>query len=63
MINENFFPPPAIKGLEMDVIPPGTHVDVYQAYNILEELKKDADLLLPLHEPQFAFVDTIGEGS
>jgi N-acyl homoserine lactone hydrolase len=61
VINENFFPPPAIKGLEMDVIPPGTHVDVYKAYNILEEVKKESDLLLPLHEPEFASVDTIGE--
>jgi len=63
VINENFFPPPAIKGLEMDVIPPGTHIDVYKAYDILEQVKAEADILLPLHEPEFAAIDTIGEKS
>jgi N-acyl homoserine lactone hydrolase len=60
IINENLDPPPAIKGLEMDVIPPGTHVNVYQAYDILQQVKETAGILLPLHEPEFAAVDTIG---
>lgn len=60
VINENLNPPPAIRGLEMDVIPPGTHVNVYQAYDILQQIKQEADILLPLHEPEFAAVDTIG---
>jgi len=60
VINENFDPPPEIKGMEMNVIPPGIHVDVYNAYNIMEDIKEKADILIPVHEPEFASVDTIG---
>ncbi len=56
---ENFYPPKKILAMEMEVIPPGTHTDVYQAYNTLLDLKKMADILLPLHDPQFVTVDTI----
>ncbi|MBW1752316.1 MAG: N-acyl homoserine lactonase family protein, partial [Deltaproteobacteria bacterium] len=42
-----------------DVIPPGTHVNVYEAYDIMLKIKESADILIPLHEPQFAGVDTI----
>ena len=59
VINENFNPPVEIRAMEMDVIPPGTHVDVYAAYDIMEEVKRLADILLPLHEPAFASVDTL----
>ena len=59
VIKENFYPPKEIKALEMDVIPPGTHVNVYDAYDIMLKVKNMADILLPLHEPQFASVDTI----
>ncbi len=58
-IMENFNPPPSIKGMEMDVIPPGTHVNVYEAYDILIKIRDMADILLPFHEPKFASVDTI----
>ena len=44
----------------MDVIPPGTHVDAYEAYNILMQVKDMADILIPLHEPRFAGIETIG---
>jgi glyoxylase-like metal-dependent hydrolase (beta-lactamase superfamily II) len=54
VINENFFPPKQILAMEMDVIPPGTHVNAYDAYDILIKVKKTADILLPLHEPSFA---------
>ena len=59
IIDENFHPPAEIKAMEMDVIPPGTHVNAYQAYDIVMEVKKTADVLLPLHEPKFAAIDTI----
>lgn len=59
VIDENFNPPPAVKAMEMDVIPPGTHVNVYDAYNIMMAVKQKADLLLPLHEPRFASIQTI----
>lgn len=54
VINDNFFPPKQVRAMEMDVIPPGTHVDAYNAYDILVAVKKIADILLPLHEPAFA---------
>jgi len=45
--------------MEMEVIPPGTHVNVYEAYDIVKKVKEAADILLPLHEPEFASVNTI----
>jgi glyoxylase-like metal-dependent hydrolase (beta-lactamase superfamily II) len=59
VIDQNFNPPPEIRAMEMEVIPPGTHVDVYRAYDILMDIKEKADILLPLHEPRFASIDTI----
>jgi glyoxylase-like metal-dependent hydrolase (beta-lactamase superfamily II) len=60
VIEENFFPPPEIRGMEMEVIPPGTHVNAYDAYDTLVKVKEMADMLIPLHEPRFAGIDTIG---
>ncbi|MFZ5572782.1 MAG: N-acyl homoserine lactonase family protein [Thermodesulfobacteriota bacterium] len=60
VINENFHPPAEIRAMEMDVIPPGTHVNVYEAYDIMQRVRDAADILLPLHEPAFAAMDTIG---
>jgi N-acyl homoserine lactone hydrolase len=59
VIMENFFPPKQITALEMEVIPPGTHVNSYDAYDIVLKVKSMADILLPLHEPKFASVETI----
>ncbi len=59
VINENFYPPIEIKAMEMEVIPPGTHVNVYDSYNIMLKVKDMAEILLPLHEPEFASVNTI----
>jgi N-acyl homoserine lactone hydrolase len=59
IIMENFYPPMKIKALEMEVIPPGTHVNAYEAYDIVMKVRDMADILLPLHEPKFASVDTI----
>ena len=59
VIMENFNPPVKIKALEMEVIPPGTHVNVYKAYDIVLKVRDIADILLPLHEPKFASIDTI----
>jgi len=58
-IDENFNPPKEIRAMEMEVIPPGTHVNTYEAYDILKKVKKMADIIIPLHEPRFARVDTI----
>lgn len=59
VIKENFNPPLEIKAMEMEVIPPGTVVNVYESYDIMMKIKKMADILLPLHEPEFASKDTI----
>ena len=60
IIDENYDPPPEIRGMEMDIIPPGTHVDVYSAYDIMARIRTEADILIPLHEPKFAATDCIG---
>lgn len=59
VIMENFYPPIKIKALEMEVIPPGTHVNAYESYDLLLKVRDMADILLPLHEPKFASIDTI----
>jgi glyoxylase-like metal-dependent hydrolase (beta-lactamase superfamily II) len=59
VIDENFDPPKEIRAMEMDVIPPGTHVDTYKAYDLMTAVKEMADLIIPLHEPRFASIDTI----
>jgi len=59
VINENFNPPAEIKAMELELIPPGTHVNVYESYDIMLKIKKIADILIPLHEPAFASIDTI----
>jgi len=59
VINENFNPPAEINAMELELIPPGTHVNVYESYDIMLKIKKIADILIPLHEPAFASIDTI----
>jgi glyoxylase-like metal-dependent hydrolase (beta-lactamase superfamily II) len=59
VIDENFNPPREIRAMEMDVIPPGTLVNAYDAYDILLKVKTAADLIIPLHEPRFAGLHTI----
>jgi len=59
VIEENFFPPKEIRAMEMEVIPPGTPVNTYRAYDIMQEVKAMADILIPLHEPRFAAVETL----
>lgn len=58
-IMENFYPPSTITSMEMEVIPPGCHTDAHQAYDTMVKLKGMADILLPIHDPQFVTVDTI----
>ncbi len=59
IIEENLYPPKEVRAMEMEVIPPGTHVDVYQAYDVLKRVKGMADIVIPLHEPKYASMDTI----
>jgi glyoxylase-like metal-dependent hydrolase (beta-lactamase superfamily II) len=57
VIMENLIPPREVRAMEMEVIPPGTHVNVYEAYDQLIRVRDLADILLPLHEPSFAATD------
>ena len=57
---ENFYPPTSITGMEMEVIPPGTHINAYEAYDIVKKIKESADIIIPLHEPRFATGEPIG---
>ncbi|MCG6553958.1 MAG: N-acyl homoserine lactonase family protein [Candidatus Magnetominusculus sp. LBB02] len=59
-IMENFNPPPPVRGMGLEVIPPGTVINPYAAYDILLKVKGMADILMPFHEPKFAAIDTIG---
>lgn len=59
VIRENFEPPQEIRAMEMEVIPPGTHVNSYEAYDILLRVRDMAEIIIPLHEPEYAAVDTI----
>jgi len=60
-ILENLYPPIEVKAMEMEVIPPGTHTDANEAYDILVKAKTMADHILPLHEPKWASMDTVPE--
>ncbi|MHB8841814.1 MAG: N-acyl homoserine lactonase family protein [Candidatus Aquicultor sp.] len=60
VINENFTPPPAVRAMEMEVLAPGVHHDADQAYEQVLRIKNLADIIIPLHEPSFSSVDTIG---
>jgi N-acyl homoserine lactone hydrolase len=44
----------------MEMIQSGTHVNVNEAYEILNQIKSEADLILPLPEPAFANGNVIG---
>ncbi|KHK01031.1 metallo-beta-lactamase family protein [Desulfovibrio sp. TomC] len=60
VIRENLFPPKAVTAREMEVIPPGTCVNPYAAYDILRRIKSAADIVILLHEPSFATGAPIG---
>ncbi|GLI53028.1 N-acyl homoserine lactonase family protein [Thermodesulfovibrio yellowstonii] len=59
VIEENLNPPPKILGMGMEVIPPGTLVNSYEAYDILLKVKEIAEIVIPLHEPKYAFIESI----
>ncbi|MGB9710720.1 MAG: N-acyl homoserine lactonase family protein [Thermodesulfovibrio sp.] len=59
IIEENLNPPPKILGMGMEVIPPGTLINSYEAYDIVLKAKEMTDMVIPLHEPKYAFIETI----
>ena len=60
-ILENLYPPKSVTAMEMEVIPPGTNVNPYLAYETLVRVKTLADHVLPLHEPKWASMETVPE--
>ena len=61
VIMENLHPQKEITAMEMEVIPCGTMVNSYQAYDNILKVKNAADILRPLHEPRFASTPNIPE--
>lgn len=59
VIDENLNPPKNVTAMEMEVIPPGTNINPYLAYDQMLRVKAMADILLPLHEPKFAAMETV----
>ena len=59
VIMDNLLPPKEITAREMEVIPCGTVVNAYQAYDSMVKVKAAADILLPLHDPRFASTPSI----
>lgn len=59
IIRENYDPPKEIRGLEMEVIPPGTNTNPYKAYDLMLQVRNSADFVIPLHEPEFVSVESI----
>jgi N-acyl homoserine lactone hydrolase len=57
-IRYNFEPPEAVAKL-MPVVPPGTHLDVREAFDSLMRIKDEADIIIPLHGAEPASRDTI----
>jgi len=58
-LRENFEPPEAWRQYA-PVIAPGVHTNLFDAYESLMRIKKEADIVIPLHAIEFAEVDTIG---
>ena len=58
-IRENFDPPKEFKQYQ-PVIVPGVHTDLFDVFNSMMRIKKEADIVIPLHATEFAEVDTIG---
>ena len=57
-IRDNFEPPEPIRKI-LPVIPPGIHLDAREAFDSLMRIKQEADIIVPLHDAEFAFRDTI----
>ena len=54
---DNFNPPLEAKGLE--VVAPGRHYDLLQAYDSALKVKQSGYIIVPLHESRFARRDRL----
>ena len=57
-IRENFEPPEPIRKI-MPVLPCGVLVNLFDAYDSLLKIKETADIVIPLHDPEYALIDRI----
>lgn len=57
-IRENFDPPFPM-GKTMPVITPGMHTNAIEAYDSAVRIKEMADMIIPVHEPEFQQRDSI----
>ena len=63
-VKENFFPAQDIQNrvspfAGFPVIIPGIHFDAFKAYESMMKIKRIADILLPVHEPEIMKIDMI----
>ena len=63
-ISDNYGPPEDVKTTvspfaTYPVIAPGIHTDLFQAYDSALKIKKMADLIIPMHDPEMAARDRI----
>ncbi|MEN8188246.1 MAG: N-acyl homoserine lactonase family protein [Thermodesulfobacteriota bacterium] len=54
IIQENYEVPVQVRAMEMEVIPPGTNINSYEAYDIMLDVRNKADRIIALHEPRYA---------
>ncbi|MBI4587886.1 MAG: N-acyl homoserine lactonase family protein [Candidatus Rokubacteria bacterium] len=60
-VDRNYHVPPELREeLGYEVIPPGCHTDPMQAYQSMLRIKREADRILPLHEPKLMHEKVIG---
>ena len=57
-IQENFEPGEEIRKVT-PIIVPGIHLDVLQSYDSMLRVKEAADIIIAIHEPKFASMDSI----
>jgi glyoxylase-like metal-dependent hydrolase (beta-lactamase superfamily II) len=58
-ILDNFYPPEEVREKGFEIVTPGIHMNVPQIYDSVLQVKRVADIIIPLHEPKFLEVDRI----
>ncbi|MFC2039755.1 N-acyl homoserine lactonase family protein [Chloroflexota bacterium] len=58
--DSNWNVPPQYKN-RFEFFCPGIHVDLLQTYHSMSRIKEIADIIVPIHEVRFAFIDAIPE--
>jgi glyoxylase-like metal-dependent hydrolase (beta-lactamase superfamily II) len=56
---ENFYPPLEAKAKGLEIVPPGIHTNVLEAYDSVLRVKHTATIIIPFHDPKFMGVDQL----